>query len=78
MIKDDQPFPPPTDWIPIEISWDVMLANPGMCHAVVDWCLAHPSGGHFQLRGSDPVPTDGFRFYFQLPQDAEIFALKWS
>jgi len=78
MIQDEHPYPPPADWTPVEISWDRMLENPGMSRAVHDWCLTHPSPGHFQLRGSKPVPTDGFRFYFQLEQDAEIFLLKWS
>jgi len=77
MIQDEDPYPPPADWVPVEILWDVMLQRPGMCHEVHDWCLDHPSPGHFQLRGTKPVSTDGFCFYFQLPQDAEVFAMKW-
>jgi hypothetical protein len=55
-----------------------MLENSGMCHAVVDWCKKHRSPGHFQLRGSQPNPTNGYLFFFQRPEDATLFALRWT
>lgn len=77
MIQDTEPFPPPSDWTPVEISWDIMLDKPGMCHAVLAWCKQHPSQAHFQLRGSKPNPVNGYRFYFEDARDATAFALRW-
>lgn len=77
MIQDTEPFPPPAHWTPVEISWEVMLQNSGMCHAVLAWCQQHASTSHFQLRGTKPNPTEGYRFYFEDPKDAAVFALRW-
>ena len=78
MQQATEPYPPPADWVAVEISWNVMLENSGMCHAVLAWCHRHPSPAQFQLRGSQPNPTDGYRFYFEDPRDAVVFALTWK
>jgi hypothetical protein len=78
MIQDTEPYPPPEHWIRVEVPWSVMLENSGMCHAVLAWCLEHGSEGHFQLRGSQPNPTRGYLFSFERPQDATLFALRWT
>jgi hypothetical protein len=82
-------WPPPKDWTEIVVSWATMLEHAD--HApndIIAWLDKTP-GGCYHLHGWDDFQrfprhgigvggVDGFAFRFENPQDAMLFALRWS
>jgi len=68
---------PPPKWTEVIITWnDLMSRNQsGIVNKMLDWLYDHPGDG-YHLHGYKS--TEGFAFRFKNPQDAVIFALRWS
>ena len=78
MLKSEEPYPPPEDWIPVFIGWERMLEHRPGVQDLLAWVEHEYQGfGQYQLRGPATHPTSGFMFYFEDERDAEVFSLRW-
>lgn len=82
MLKVDQ-WPPPEGWTEVVIPWSQMLrpwpllidSNDTLPNTILSWVEKTP-GGRYHLHGWRS--SEGFAFRFEQPQDASLFALRWS
>ena len=67
---------PPPDWPEVRVSWDwIMGSHTHNPNDMFNWVDQQP-GGRYHLHGYNAV--DGFAYRFERPEDATLFALKWS